>query len=386
MQRSPQLDGIRGMAILAVVLFHGVGFGLWGTPETVHLGSLAFDLTSLGYLGVDLFFVLSGFLLGGIVLEHRDSPNLVRAFFLRRIARIVPPYAAWLALFFAAASLVAADSATYNLLLANSAPAWAYATFTQNFLAPVFAGDDGLLKLRAGMLLPTWSLAVEQQFYLLLPFVVRCVPRKALPWTLVGLIVSAPVLRTAIVFYSDQHWLAYTLLPCRWDALFLGVLGAWAMRHRVIGKSAASLGMLASGFGSALAIANGPKNLDPAMLTLGGTLVALTCAAWVVRVALDPRGFGWLAWWPLRWLGQISYGLFLCHFAVHVVTHRLLLDSVPTLANWPVTLLGIGISIALASASWRWFESPLVRWAHRESYAVPTSRQPRAKPTLASSR
>jgi peptidoglycan/LPS O-acetylase OafA/YrhL len=156
MPRSPKLDGVRGLAILGVLAYHLIAF--YGSAEPGSFGSLAISLASAGYLGVDLFFVLSGFLLGGILLDHRDAPNYYRVFYLRRAARILPLYAVWISLFYVARETVPADSPPHNLLLARPLPWWVYATLTQNFFPPV----DGNV-LRAGMLLPTWSLGVEEQ-------------------------------------------------------------------------------------------------------------------------------------------------------------------------------------------------------------------------------
>src|SRR6185295_18464439 len=136
--------------------------------------------------------------------------------------------------------------------------------------------------LRAGMLLPTWSLAVEEQFYLVLPLLLRWVPKRALPATLVALIASAPVLRTAIFSSGPQGGLYYSLLPCRWDALFMGVLAAWLVRRGPI-NSRTTLTMLVISGGALIALHwTGPTSYSVGMATVGYTVAAATFTALIL--------------------------------------------------------------------------------------------------------
>src|SRR5262249_39067117 len=140
--------------------------------------------------GVDLFFVLSGFLLGGILLEHRESQEYFKTFYVRRACRILPVY---YLLVIAFAMVSPLFNGTRNdgfiHLFNNPMPLWSYFTFTQNF-AMMSVSDFGAPALSA-----TWSLAVEEQFYLFLPLMIRFVPRGALPGALLLLIVAAPICR-----------------------------------------------------------------------------------------------------------------------------------------------------------------------------------------------
>ncbi len=136
------------------------------------------------------FFVLSGFLIGGILLDHRESGNYFRVFYLRRVCRIFPLYYAHIALFVILIAFGAGQLPGLNTLFDTAGlPLWSYATFTQNIVmaATFIMGSDWL-----GV---TWTLAIEEQFYLVLPFIIRFTPPRALPWILGGILLMAPALR-----------------------------------------------------------------------------------------------------------------------------------------------------------------------------------------------
>src|ERR687885_1751207 len=205
--RYPELDGLRGVAILMVVAYH-------------------YDLAPF-LSGVDLFFVLSGFLLGGILLDKEETPNYFKAFYARRFCRILPLYFLCLLVFLILLPVtlgwLSGDS--FEMLLGDPLPLWSYFTFTHNF-AMTQLGGWGTLWLGH-----TWSLAVEEQFYLVLPFLIRSFSRKKLPYLLVGLILSAPLLRAFLYNVHPHGDLAsYVLTPCRADSLLLGVLCAYVIR------------------------------------------------------------------------------------------------------------------------------------------------------------
>src|SRR6185437_14320584 len=167
--RIPELDGIRGVAILMVVSFH-----YFLIPENgTHWAKAANAVLSFGWSGVDLFFVLSGFLLGGILIDNFQSPNYFRTFYTRRICRIFPLYYLWLALFFLLPFVFPPgflDCTSSGMFYLKK---WGYLCFGQNFYR---TGLDGYDALWMGV---TWSLAVEEQFYLLVPWLLRFVlPRK----------------------------------------------------------------------------------------------------------------------------------------------------------------------------------------------------------------
>src|SRR5713101_4975334 len=221
-RRVPELDGLRGVAILLVLVRHLV----WGEMEPApgSAAALFHSAISLSWSGVDLFFVLSGFLLAGVLLDNRESPSYFRTFYIRRACRIVPLYYAMIAVAFGWTFLVARGllaPVPFRQLL----PAWMYLTFTQNF-AMANAGMAG-----SQWLGPTWSLAVEEQFYLCLPFLVRVVAPASFPYLAGALVLLAPAVRMALFdFHRGHGFAAYVLMPGRADALLLGALIAWGWR------------------------------------------------------------------------------------------------------------------------------------------------------------
>jgi peptidoglycan/LPS O-acetylase OafA/YrhL len=158
-KRFPELDGLRGIAILMVLLEHYVAESTYG-PK----GSLSFMLSRvsrLGWTGVDLFFVLSGFLIGGILFDFRNSPNYMKTFYMRRVYRILPIYYLWLALYVIVGLVGSMWIAPYHPgAFAMSVPIAVYVLFFQNFIFPPIS------RFGTYFVGPTWSLAVEEQFYL----------------------------------------------------------------------------------------------------------------------------------------------------------------------------------------------------------------------------
>jgi len=185
-RRIPELDGLRGMAIGLVVLYHYVKNAVVGTGFWYSLGLAPLRLA---WSGVDLFFVLSGFLIGGILLEAKNTDGYFRAFYGRRFFRIFPLYYIWLIPFgIGLATAPPFLQGMFNLHL----PLWSYLLFLQNFLM-VAQGTFG-----AQWLFVTWSLAVEEQFYLILPLLIRKLELKQLQCVALLAIVGAPLVRTAL--------------------------------------------------------------------------------------------------------------------------------------------------------------------------------------------
>jgi peptidoglycan/LPS O-acetylase OafA/YrhL len=180
--RIPGLDGVRGFAIILVLLWHYVAMPLTHQPG----GGLNFVRQILGvcWSGVDLFFVLSGFLLGGILIENRNSPNYFRTFYLRRASRIFPLYYAWLFAVVCAGYFL--GSGKLFPVFAGFGSFWPFFTYTQNITQVLVPNTEG-----GAVLGVTWSLAVEEQFYLILPFIIYFVtPKFRYAETVAGLFVA----------------------------------------------------------------------------------------------------------------------------------------------------------------------------------------------------
>lgn len=199
MNRSLAIDNLRAIAVLVVVAGHFWGYGALGFAAPVWLMNA---MVNTPY-GVDLFFAISGYLLGGQLLDVEPSTGLLGRFYLRRLARTLPLYLVIVVLCWP---------------LSASGERLAMLTFTQNF----YWLSHGM---GTSIAAPTWSLAVEEQFYLVLPALIFLVPRERLPWVLVGLALLSAWLRSV-----SGDIAIYTMMPCRMDALVLGVALAWRER------------------------------------------------------------------------------------------------------------------------------------------------------------
>jgi peptidoglycan/LPS O-acetylase OafA/YrhL len=366
--RVPELDGLRGVAILLVLIYHGVFDVL---PRSSLLGRLM-AVGRLGWSGVDLFFVLSGFLIGGILIDARLSPNYFRTFYWRRAYRILPIYLFAMVLF--SLRFIHPEARPLGGFSRSSIPWLSYFTFTQNLWMAAL-GSFG-----AGAMAATWSLAVEEQFYLTAPLIIRKVPPERLLPILLAVVAAAPVLRT-VLFLTLQNgrFADYVLMPCRADALSLGMLTAWLTRsasgwnfvlaHRSALKIIAT-GLFAGVVGFSL---RETGFLAPLMVTVGYSwlalfytsvlLITISGASKMVQRGLRSRG--------LIWLGTVSYFTYLLHLPLMEGARRVLglrfmyaSGTVQFFGGW----LGIGLTLLLASLSWKFVEKPLLGRAHSHRY------------------
>lgn len=363
--RIPALDGLRGVAILLVLVCHSVFEAF--RPSTKLLTGLVIA-GRLTWSGVDLFFVLSGFLIGGILLDAKSSPNYFKTFYIRRAYRILPMYAVLLTLF----SLRYISPRGLAAFASSSIPWAAYATFTQNFWMATIGG------LGAPSMAATWSLAVEEQFYLTIPFFIRKINRLRLTYVLLSVVIAAPVLRTVLNFGFDHAQTAcFVLTLCRADALSLGVLCAILVRsdrswkfvlsHRSVLRSATMI--LALGL---IPLTILDQRLNTPIVTVGFSWLAFFYTA-ILLVTITQASSTFLRVLDssiLRQLGVLAYATYLLHNPCMEACGRLFArlgypnDGVQHLAG----LLGVAIALAIAKLSWKYFETPLLRRGHNYTY------------------
>jgi peptidoglycan/LPS O-acetylase OafA/YrhL len=335
--RIPELDGLRGIAILAVLMFHL-------TPSKIPL--LAAYFVQAGWLGVDLFFILSGYLITGILLDTVGRPGYYRNFILRRTLRIFPAY--------------------YALLAIAGAGWWyfAYLGNIQSFLQNEWP---------AVPLIPLWSLQVEEQFYLTFPLLVALVTRKNLARILVAAMIVTPLLRIAMVWAMPANITGtYVLTPCRMDTLALGGLVAIAQRDFaswLTTRWIAPITALSAAVIVAICWRYGPTPWSTAMRTAGFTASAFLFAGILIllvhqrsRVLIEICRFQ-----PLVWMGTISYGMYLIHLAMFNFIRGHPRGFEP--GGWLEALLSFVATIAAAWLSWRFFESPILRLRERFTMA-----------------
>jgi peptidoglycan/LPS O-acetylase OafA/YrhL len=360
-RRIPQLDGLRGVAIAMVVVFH-YSWAEVGVPPRFP-GPLASAL-DLGWAGVDLFFVLSGFLIGGILLDARESPNYFRVFYRRRVCRIFPAYFAFLIVFLLAAHFT--RSPEVQRLFTPAIPWPAVATFTQNFWMAIH-NQEGAVALN-----PTWSLAVEEQFYLTLPAIIYFVKPRSLMKVLAGGIVLAPLIRMALLAANPRlDMSAVILFPCRMDPLLFGVVtayflrqpGAWEFVRGHRRQLWTSIELLT---GVCALFLFSPSRFSTPMILVGYDCLGLLFTATLVAALVDEAFARFLQVKWLMSLGTISYCVYLIHELVFGLTYDLLKDHT---RSWGITaILALALTIVIASLSWEYFEKPLVRLGHRERY------------------
>ena len=369
--RIPELDGLRGLAILSVLLFHLVSNSIPAGSRGL-LGGVA-SIFRLGWSGVDLFFVLSGFLIGGILLDSKNSPRYFPTFYMRRLHRIIPIYFLWIMLF-AVLVFVASRWLPLSLGLASEKPRviLVYLLFLQNLVN--FRHSDFALFWLA----PLWSLAVEEQVYLLAPAVIRFLSVRHLSAVLTCTIAAAPMLRVLLYLFGHSAAM-YTWMPSRADALAMGVLAAvlWrtpAAKSRISIHPRALRAVLFLLFCGVVVLWKwfpAPQSL--VMAAAGFTCLAGFYAVLMLTVLLDSEGvLARVARGPiLRELGCLSYCIYLIHLAVNGSCHALLRGSLPVIRDWAgfaTTAVAAGAIWGIAKISWLYFEKPLIRRGHAYQY------------------
>lgn len=323
-RRVPALDGLRGLAVLLVL----------GVHASQPLGWDAATPLGAGWLGVDLFFVLSGYLITGILLATRERPGYFRVFYARRVLRIFPLYYLTLGAALLAGTLAGRE--------------WWYALY----LANVSVVRDGWPHAPIQVV---WSLAVEEQFYLVWPLVVLLVrPRRALLGVCLLLLLAAPFLRVWLIVQGLPVG-AYVLAPARMDGLAAGALLALLAQRpgglaRIAPVARLLLPLAGCSLLGVLRIA-GTAYSPPLTQAVGYSLAALTFAC-LLSLTVTARSSPF-AWGPLRWCGTISYALYLWHVPS-------LLLGVQLLGPALGVPLGLALAVGAAWLSGRYLEGPIL--------------------------
>jgi peptidoglycan/LPS O-acetylase OafA/YrhL len=342
--RQLTLDGIRGLAATAVLLSHYLA--------EIPGGYRAFGF---GAIAVDVFFVLSGFLIGRLILTRRESPNFFLTFYIRRLLRTVPSY---LIVVLVVLGLAAAlpDWAGDG----GGVPGWSYLSFTQNLF---FAAKEteGLHWLS-----PTWTLAVEEQFYLIAPAVLVFTPRRYV-------IPVACVAFVAALFYRI-HMAASGVAPigflplllARADTLAAGIIAS-VLWFRIAGTKRYDRILEAMPL-VCLVLVVGYGSLFPDtgwQATWSHSAFAIAAAAFILRAAVSPSAVSWLEARWLRFMGDNSYSIYLIHMPVAGLVHHALTGAGPAIATpmqWVATFLATVLTIVLGRGLTRLIEEPLTTY------------------------
>jgi peptidoglycan/LPS O-acetylase OafA/YrhL len=347
----PELDTLRGIAVLAVLLVHG----FYWQYANLSFGPAArafLNLTAPGGYGVNLFFVLSGFLITGILLDSKARPNFYRRFYTRRALRILPAYYLILILL---------------LALRSASPAFVGLSFI--YLSNVtnlfgVACDYG----------PLWSLAVEEHFYIAWPAVVRNLTMRHLAWVAASIVAIVPVLRAisfSVGWRENLDW--YTWFVA--DGLATGCLLAMMLRTSISRRTVQRICLSLLGGSTILAIAGQPFGILTRTRILGAALQLTTINTLFAGLLLlflligtsSARRFVDLS--ALRFLGYISYGLYLDHLlAFHIydrICRAYLPQLLPSSGHFGLVLLRFALAgsaaVIAAYLSRQFFEERFLR-------------------------
>jgi peptidoglycan/LPS O-acetylase OafA/YrhL len=334
----PALDGVRGLAIALVVVSHATGW-----PRG-------------GWFGVDLFFVLSGFLITTLLLEERRTVGRVSLarFYGRRALRLLPALGTMLLAYTAVAIAVGSDpSAVARKTLIG-------ASYLTN-IVQAWSPSTDVRPLRH-----LWSLAMEEQFYLLwpalLPLILRFRPRLLIPLLMAGILASWIERITLLAATSPHAVRLYKAPDTHADPLLIGCLLAVLLFSGRITRERITGALMFTGLAIGALLISQFGAHDVGSFVLGIPLFACCASVVITAAATGARSARFLELWPLPQLGRISYALYLWHpltlFAIGVTRdHRA--------GGMVRPLLGIFAAVALAIASWFLVERPFLRLKHR---------------------
>jgi peptidoglycan/LPS O-acetylase OafA/YrhL len=353
--RVPELDGIRGIAIAFVIVFHLQEILFLELPSTMSV-KIASRILGLGWVGVDIFFVLSGFLITGILLRNNDTQSFWTNFYTKRFFRIVPAFlVVFLIVLMFLPRVPLRIVMIYVFFLAN----WTIVNGTE---------------------IPTmghiWSLAVEEQFYLLWPVVARRLTKNHLLYTSLVLAVFSIILRIVLYEMRINPYVIYKITPTRLDGLAVGSAIAIAMqlqrpkeflKRYWITISWASVAIWLSGFCILKFSYFSWKPMSTVFATPGVEILAGMYIFASLEAELPSKIQIILSNPTLGWLGRRSYGLYLIHEPIHhAATHFLQTMKMNRPSerfglNLCSTVSVLAVSLALTEISWRFVELPALR-------------------------
>lgn len=343
----PELDSIRGVAILGVLVYHGF-YSSMDQGNISHWQRVLLTATWAGRLGVDLFFVLSGFLITGLLLDSRERPDYYRRFYWRRALRILPVYLAVLG----------------GLALLRYPPAFLLLSLAyMSNLAPLFGVGIAYSVL--------WSLAVEEHFYFAWPMIVRKLSKGGLLWLSTAIVVVSPLLRLISLRYAHDFWFnGYTWNSA--DGLACGAILAILVRQRIndrkyLFRIVCAAMLLAAAF-APFAVVSRNQKMGAAFQVVPWHFLFVGVVGSCLLIGTSE--LKWLVQLPiLRFFGFISYGLYLFHSLIFRGYDRLLAST----GLWDLIrrfLCVLLVAVLIAWLSRKYFEE---RFLQMKKHGVQTA-------------
>jgi len=361
----PALDGVRGIAILWVIM-HNL-YAIDGPRFPGILGYLVMIGLAAGWMAVTLFFALSGFLITGILLDSQNDPGYYRNFYARRVLRILPLYYGVLLVAFVLLPLL--GPLPPRLAADQSHQVWLWACLS-NWTAPFGIADKTFPHF--------WSLAVEEQFYLLWPFLLRRRSAVVVMRLCLGIAVIAFGFRVAMWSFGAPAETLYSFSVSRMDALALGAAAAAAMRvpglaSALLARWQALLALAAVLSAGIALIPHGLWAREPAAQIFGYSLASVSFSLLVLALACADRA-GDTSWWsavwriaPLRVLAKYSYGMYVFHKPLADAVGAPMMRALgpEAMSSLPYNLAYLGIStlatLAIAMLSYHGAEKYFLR-------------------------
>jgi peptidoglycan/LPS O-acetylase OafA/YrhL len=361
----PALDGIRGIAILLVLLHHLAFYG--GIRPTITVDTVFYAVAQAGWCGVDLFFVLSGFLITGILYDAKPAEHYFSNFYMRRVLRIFPLYYGTLIVFFWVLPNFVLLNEKFQALIQGQGWYWSYLVNWQ-------IGFKGWPPYYA--ISHFWSLAIEEQFYLVWPLIVFFFSRRQLLMICVAVIAGSFVVRVGLRL-ADYPIAAYVLTPARMDTLAIGALLALIARGpdglSKLSRWAGPVALVTGGAITAYFVAKRSLDADTAFMQTAGypLLAAFFGAILVVGVTAQRQTATatFFAHPALVFFGRYSYALYVFHHPIifYVRQHGFRVSNLPAIfgSQLPGQLLYSvvvgGVTVILALLSWYLYESRFLK-------------------------
>lgn len=367
--RIIEIDGLRGFAVLSVLIWHFVGAVI--SPKFGIYAELAGSILIFGRTGVDLFFVLSGFLIVGILVDHRNAQNYFRVFFARRALRILPPYLLLLVVFWSICA-VAPENYYFN----QEIPSWSYLTFTQNWF---------IIKLNSwgpAAASVTWSVAIEEQFYLFFPFIILLIPRKYLMSVLLSLgVISAASRAAHFAVYPHSLFAPYVATIFRLDGLCAGGVIALLFRNRELRqqielfRSLIARAQFACFLFIPVFLICLHSDAARTMYYWGHTYLTLLYSLVLVTVLLrhNTNASRLLSTTRLRQLGAISYSVYLFHPLIIGLVFLCFRkrEELASMTDATLLLVALLLTLGICSQLYSLVERKCVALGHRLKYSEP---------------